>query len=64
MENRDNMFEHYSGKIVHIPSKPEKQKATVFEKQCHDCRMWARRKGIAKEFWCKHMKHNLEFYRG
>ena len=55
----ENMFEHYSGKTKYV----QKPKATIYDKQCHDCMMWARRKGITKEFWCKHMKHNLKYFK-
>jgi hypothetical protein len=53
------MFEHYSGKTKYVG----KPKAGPVEKRCLDCALWAIRKGITKDFWCKHMKHNLKFYR-
>jgi hypothetical protein len=57
---RENMFEHYSRKARYF----QKPKARPTDKQCHDCMMWANRKGIAKDFLGKHMKHNLMNFSG
>jgi hypothetical protein len=56
---KENIFEHYSGKTKYV----QKPKAEPNEKRCLDCTLWVIRKGITKDFWCKHMKHNLKFYR-
>ena len=56
---REDMFEHYTKERVYN----QKPKAEPHQKRCGDCRSWASRKGITKDFWCKHKKHNLKYYR-
>ena len=57
---REDMFEHYTRERVVYSRKPE---AEPHQKRCINCTVWANRKGITKDFWCKHMKHNLKYYR-